>query len=80
MKKYVKNKDSQDYEDISFDEKSVRKSVKQLKVARKQPTSVALDGDTIKELKVLAGKKAIPYQVLMRSFIIEGLNKYKKVS
>lgn len=45
---------------------------------KKQPTSVALDPQTIQSLKELAERKGIPYQVLMRSFILEGLEKAKK--
>jgi len=44
------------------------------------PTSVSLSPETVIELKKLAAKKGIPYQVLMRSFIIEGVEKMKKSS
>jgi predicted DNA-binding protein len=44
------------------------------------PTSVSLPPEIVEELKELADKKGIPYQVLMRSFIIEGLEKIRGVS
>jgi predicted DNA binding CopG/RHH family protein len=48
--------------------------------ARKMPTSVTLPPDVVEELKAIAAKKGIPYQVLMRSFIMEGLERLKKSS
>ena len=50
-------------------------SVKRLKKTAKLPTSVALEIGTIQSLKKLAERKGVPYQVLMRMFIIEGLRK-----
>lgn len=47
------------------------------KTARKKPTRVSLDERTLKELKALAAHQGIPYQVLMRVFIlsrIESMN------
>jgi predicted DNA binding CopG/RHH family protein len=41
---------------------------------KKKPTSVALSPGTIIELKARAMKRGIPYQVLMRSFILRGLD------
>ena len=52
----------------------------QAKMRRKTPTSITLPPAVLEELKRIAGKKGIPYQVLMRSFILEGLEKLKKVS
>jgi predicted DNA binding CopG/RHH family protein len=45
-----------------------------------KPTSIALEDETIEELKELAAVKGIPYQVLMRSFILDGLRKSKKAA
>jgi predicted DNA binding CopG/RHH family protein len=49
-----------------------------LKGARRKPTSVALDADLLQELKKVATKQAIPYQVLMRLLIADGLRRMKK--
>jgi predicted DNA-binding protein len=44
------------------------------------PTSLTLPPEVVDELKEFAEKKGIPYQVLMRSFIMEGLERMKKSS
>jgi predicted DNA binding CopG/RHH family protein len=54
--------------------------MKRYKSARKKPTSVALDEATIKELKTLAKRQGIPYQVLIRVFILDGLDRLKKAA
>lgn len=74
-KRYAKS--LPEYEEVEFDEEAVLKS---RRVGRKMPTSVSLPPEVVEELKLIAEKKGIPYQVLMRSFIIEGLEKLKKVS
>jgi len=48
---------------------------REMKGLKKRPTSVALEQGTIDELKKLAGRQQVPYQVLMRLFIQEGLSK-----
>ncbi len=50
------------------------------KTARRKPTSVALDECTLKDLKALAAHHGIPYQVLMRIFILRGIEGMKQVS
>lgn len=75
MKKIVKKSHSI-YEKLSFDVESSKKAQK--RINRKMPTSVSLPPQVVKRLKSLAQKKGIPYQVLMRSFIIEGLERLKK--
>ncbi len=55
-------------------------AMKRFKNVRKKPTSVALDDDTVKELRHVAEKQGIPYQVLIRVFILDGLNRIKKAS
>ncbi len=75
-KKYIKSQD--DYEKVEFDEKASKAAQK--KIGRKMPTSVSLSPEVVEELKQLAEKKGIPYQVLMRSFILEGLEKMKNVA
>lgn len=67
-----------EYDEVEFDEAAVLEQRRRLH--RKMPTSVSLPPEVVEELKVMATKKGIPYQVLMRSFIIEGLEKMKKAS
>ena len=74
-KKYAKS--LPEYDEVEFDEKAVLNS---RKIQRKMPTSVSLPPEIVDELKKVATKKGIPYQVLMRSFIIEGLQRLKEVS
>ncbi|OFZ52298.1 MAG: hypothetical protein A2381_13620 [Bdellovibrionales bacterium RIFOXYB1_FULL_37_110] len=62
---------------IFIDEAEIRNH---REIGRKTPMSVSLPPEVVDELKKLAEKKGIPYQVLMRSFIIAGLDKMKKVS
>ncbi len=66
-----------EYDEIEFDEEQVLNSKK---IGRKMPTSVSLPPEIVEELKMIAEKKGIPYQVLMRSFILEGLQRLKSVS
>jgi predicted DNA binding CopG/RHH family protein len=66
-----------EYDEIEFDEEKVLGA---RKVGRKMPTSVSLPPEVVEELKEIAVKKGIPYQVLMRSFILEGLKRLKDVS
>lgn len=69
------------YEENEYDEIALRKSKERTRtLARKMPTSVTLPPEVVEDLKTLAQKKGIPYQVLMRSFILEGLEKMKKSS
>ena len=42
---------------------------------RKLPTSIALTPSTIDELRSRAAEQGIPYQVFMRSLVIEGLSR-----
>lgn len=76
MKRYAKS--LKEYEKIDFDEKKIVNAMKRLKSQRKLPTSIALEEATISELKTLAHLKGVPYQVLMRMFILDGLRKMKK--
>ena len=73
-------KSLKEYEEESiFDEKSLLEAMKKAKQKR-SPTSVALEETTIKELKKIGAKIGVPYQVLMRMFINEGLDRMKKAS
>ena len=56
-----------------FEKKKILEAAKRLKKKRKLPTSIALEETTIKELKALAEWRGVPYQVLMRMFILDGL-------
>jgi predicted DNA binding CopG/RHH family protein len=52
--------------------------MKRYKDSPKKPTSIALDEKTIQELKAVAETQGIPYQVLIRVFILDGLDRMKK--
>lgn len=80
MKRYVKNSDEDDYKTLEFDKEAIQKAYAKRKQMKKYPTSINLPEDVIVELKDIAHKKGIPYQTLMRSFILEGLKKMKKAA
>jgi predicted DNA binding CopG/RHH family protein len=63
-----------------LDSKKILAAMKRYKDSPKKPTSVALDAVTIQELKNLAEKQGIPYQVLIRVFILDGLERLKKAA
>jgi predicted DNA binding CopG/RHH family protein len=60
-----------------FEKKKLLDAAKRLRNKRKLPTSIALEEGTIKELKRLADWRGVPYQILMRMFILEGLRHSK---
>ena len=62
---------------FEFDSEKLYEAVKRLS-GRRKPTSIALDDATIKQLKAVAKKLGIPYQVLMRVFILDGLRRIEK--
>ncbi len=62
------------------DEKSIIEAAKRLKSKRKIPTSVALEEATVKDLKKIAVNKGVPYQVMMRVYILEGIKREKIAS
>lgn len=75
-KSYVKS--LKEYEEESeFDSAQILEAMKKGS-SKKKPTSIALDEKTIKDLKRIAKKLEIPYQVLMRMFILEGLKKMRQ--
>ncbi|MBF0106852.1 MAG: hypothetical protein HQM16_16185 [Deltaproteobacteria bacterium] len=76
-KSYVKSLKEYDAPAI-LDASKILDAMKRYKNVRKRPTSVALDDSTINELKKTAGKQGIPYQVLIRVFILDGLERTKK--
>jgi predicted DNA binding CopG/RHH family protein len=59
-------------------EKGLKKVRAELGEPKKVPTSVALDPRLVTELKKAAQERGIPYQVLMRMFIIDGFERMKK--
>lgn len=75
-RKIIKSKP--EYDTVEFDVKKSKEA--QSKMNRKMPTSLTLPPEVVEELKKIAAKKGIPYQVLMRSFILEGLENLKKAS
>ncbi len=75
MKKSVKRLKA--YDRIDFDSKEIIAGLSRLKGARRKPTSIALEEEMLKELKEIAANKGIPYQVLMRLLIADGLKKLK---
>ena len=77
MTKYAKS--LKEYNNVEYDEKKIIESARRLKQGRKLPTSVALEEHTVIELKKLSQKKGVPYQILMRMFILEGLEKMKNI-
>lgn len=74
-KSYVKSLKEYD-KPVKLEADKILSAMKRFKNAPKKPTSVALDDKTVKELKILAAKQGIPYQVLIRVFILDGLSKY----
>jgi predicted DNA binding CopG/RHH family protein len=75
MKKYAKNLKT--YEKIEFDDKEIIEGMSRLKGARRKPTSIALEEELINELKSIAHQRGVPYQVLMRLLIAEGVKRLK---
>lgn len=78
MKNSVKSEKG--YEKVTYDTKKVRAAYKKLKSAKKFPTSINLPNETVAELKTVAAKKGMPYQTLMRTLVIEGLERIKKAA
>ena len=76
MPRYLKNEPG--YERVSFESGKIRAAAKRTPRARKQPTSVALDPQLVAELKDEAKARGVPYQVLMRMFIVDGLKRLKR--
>lgn len=63
-----------------LDADKILAAMKRFKSSPKKPTSVALDEKTIQELKAVAETQGIPYQVLIRVFILDGLDRLKKAA
>jgi len=78
MKTYAKR--LKQYDKIDFDPKEIIAGMSRLKGERRKPTSIALEEDMIKELKAIAAQRGVPYQVLMRLLIADGLKRLKKAA
>jgi predicted DNA binding CopG/RHH family protein len=78
-KSYAKSLKEYD-QPFEFEAEKILAAMKRYKDSRKKPTSVALDEKTILELKSLAEKQGIPYQVLIRVLILDGLERIKKAA
>lgn len=65
---------------VPLEASKILEAMKRYKNSRKKPTSVALDETTVGELKRIAEKQGIPYQVLIRVFILDGLDRFKKAA
>ncbi len=81
MRRYVKNEKGYE-KSFQADWKAVKNGLKKARAEagepRKVPTSIALDPRFIAELKKAAQAKGVPYQILMRMFIVEGFQRMKK--
>lgn len=81
MARYVKNEKGYE-KSVKADWEAVKKGLKKARTEtgepKKIPTSVALDPRFVAELKKEAERKGIPYQIMMRMFIIEGFQRMKK--
>jgi predicted DNA binding CopG/RHH family protein len=69
-----------EYDKIEFDSKEIIEGMGRLKGARRKPTSVALDDELLKKLKTLAQNRGVPYQVLMRLLIADGVKRLKDIA
>jgi predicted DNA binding CopG/RHH family protein len=78
MKKYARR--LKEYDRIDFDSKEIISGMTRLKGARRKPTSIALEEAVISDLKNLAQKRGVPYQVLMRLLIADGIKRLKKTA
>lgn len=81
MRRYVKNEKGYE-KSFKADWKAVKRGLKKARAEagepKKIPTSVALDPRFVGELKKEAESRGIPYQIMMRMFIIEGFQRMKK--
>jgi len=78
-KSYAKSQKAYDRA-FELDSDKILAAMRRHRESKKKPTSVALDETTIQELKKLAAKQGIPYQVLIRVFILDGLDRMKKAA
>lgn len=76
-KSYVKSRKEYD-KTFQLDSDKILAAMKRYKNSPKKPTSVALDETTISELREIAEKQGLPYQVLIRVFILDGIERMKE--
>jgi len=78
MMNYVKNEKGYEHA-IEADWAAIKSGLKKVHsaagVPRKVPTSVALDPAFLADIKKEASIRGVPFQVLMRIFIMEGFQK-----
>jgi predicted DNA binding CopG/RHH family protein len=75
MKKYAKK--LKQYDKIEFDSGEIIAGMKRLKGARRKPTSIALEDELLADIKKIADRKGLPYQILMRLLIADGVRRLK---
>ena len=68
------------YDKIEFDVKEILEGMSRLKGARRKPASVALEEELINELKAIAEERGVPYQVLMRLLIADGVKRLREAA
>lgn len=56
----------------------ILKNMSRLKQGRRIPTSIALDESTLADLRLLAEEYSVPYQVLMRTLIVNRISLLKE--
>jgi predicted DNA binding CopG/RHH family protein len=61
-----------------LDSTEILKNMSRLKEGRRIPTSIALDENTINDLKKLASEYGVPYQVLMRTLLVNSISLLKE--
>jgi predicted DNA binding CopG/RHH family protein len=62
---------------VDFESRAIIAGMSRLRGARRKPTSVALEEELLRELRAVADRKGVPYQVLMRLLIADGLRRLK---
>ncbi len=65
------------YDKIDFDAKDIIAGMTRLKGSRRKPTSIALEVELVEELQQISRERGIPYQVLMRLLIADGVRRIK---
>jgi len=76
MPRYVRNES--EYKKTSFESTKIRAAMKKTSDSRKKPTSGALDPLLVEEPKAETSARGVPYQLLMRMFIVEGFKRLKR--
>ena len=76
MKNYYAKSKKECEKTSLLDSDKILEAMKRVK-GRRKPTSVALEESVIKDLKSVAEKLNLPYQVLVRLFILDGLRRVK---